>query len=80
MNGGTAFPARQMHDSSGKLIGLDSQGMSLRDYFAGIAMGSLVRHNISTEAERKRLAAEAYRIGQAMVDEWLRLIADEAHV
>ena len=58
--GGAAFPSEYEMFSS---------GMTLRDYFAGQALPGLMPHYIGTGEKYDRLAAEAYKIAHAMLEE-----------
>lgn len=62
-DGGPAFPHYDTDERG--IVHLVSNGMSLRDWFAGQAMiGLLQRHHGSTEW----FSQEAYRIADAMID------------
>jgi hypothetical protein len=61
-DGGPAFPERDM---KGNL----SSGMTLRDYFAGQALSSLIRHPDSVGESEETVAAWAYKAADAMLAE-----------
>lgn len=61
--GGAAFPYAH-YDG----IGFIEQGMILRDWFAGMAMASLVDH-ITLESPAPKIAMLAYQIADAMLKE-----------
>jgi hypothetical protein len=68
--GGPAFPAGTGWNSNGEWVGGDSDGMTLRDYFAAKAMQGLVHHfDFGTfRDDPKRLAMWAYDAADAMLD------------
>lgn len=77
-DGGPAFPVPVSADSGGGLNYARDPGMSLRDYFAGLALqGELASQHPETSheeakeyafpAERKRLAGWCYAMADAMV-------------
>ena len=41
-NGGAAFPVAELHIGHDTKVSCDSQGMTLRDYFAAAALTSLI--------------------------------------
>jgi hypothetical protein len=59
-DGGPAFPTETVEYGSGNFK-YGKKGMSLRDYFAGQAMISMVGHSIS-------IAKEAYQVADAMLE------------
>jgi hypothetical protein len=67
-DGGPAFPSDHGHTPDGTWN--QSQGMSLRDWFAGQALAGMFRHKgwINTvDGDETEAAARAYRIADAMI-------------
>lgn len=58
-NGGPAFPVPMVEDSNGDLIPVGYRGMTLRDYFAGIALQKASFPTCREEAEFAYQAADA---------------------
>ena len=78
-DGGPAFPLRWTcshgadcncgHcDGDGRRVLLESEGMTLRDWFAGQALAGLCAHSLG-EQDEKCLAAQAYYQADAMLAE-----------
>lgn len=73
-DGGPAFPVRTIvsyvndPDGSIKPVYSDSNGMSLRDWFAGQALAGIIRNGILEDFEPE-VAARAYRFADAMLAE-----------
>lgn len=69
-DGGPAFPVKDLpHISGGQFY---AQGMSLRDWFAGMALGHVIQvfdQHVPTSATRENFATEAYLIADAMLRE-----------
>jgi hypothetical protein len=67
--GGPAFPAPSGWDSQGNWCRnyTDSEGMTLRDYFAAKAMQSFAVHEATMQWSNDRLATEAYDLADAML-------------
>ena len=70
-DGGNAFPYSALRPDGFTTMYADSEGMSLRDYFAAKAMqGALAAMvNNSTPLTDKLLAAAAYRVADTMLAE-----------
>jgi hypothetical protein len=73
-NGGPAFPCETYGLRNGKETTIPTNGMTLRDYFAGQALQQFVAerdHNIWAherfEEARKEIATAAYNIADAML-------------
>lgn len=69
-DGGPAFPLGIQRTSSGEVDRWWEQGMSLRDYFAGLAFQSIVLHRERSGRDtytKQELAAEAYCYADAML-------------
>ena len=64
--GGTAFPYSGVHKGKAENIIVDSQGMTLRDYFAAKAMQGRLA-NPDWLCSDDRTATEAYQIADAML-------------
>lgn len=68
--GGAAFPTpRFMVDDESRILGfsINTDGMSLRDYFAAKAMQALLAGG--SHPNRYELAADAYKAADAMLEE-----------
>jgi hypothetical protein len=64
-DGGPAFPFGQVSELTGHPInGFFAPGMSLRDWFAGQALGGMC----AKDAHRDWLAQQAYEIADAMIE------------
>ena len=74
-DGGPAFPRPLQEDPHGNYVGGDA-GMTLRDYFAGQAMISIISQNGSNPYYRKDTAADyaehAFAFADAMLKERAR--------
>ena len=74
-NGGPAFPRRKHHahrNPDGSVIRGHGghPGMSLRDWFAGQALGALLSEEGYASLEwPKNIATDAYKIASAMISE-----------
>jgi len=71
-NGGPAFPCQEEASTSfsGCPVTIQHSGMSLRDYFAAVALQGLV---VSTNYDTTALCAEdAYRLADAMLAERIK--------
>jgi hypothetical protein len=71
-NGGAAFPVAELHIGHDTIVSCDSQGMTLRDYFAAAALSGSVGYvnefAPAYEASLKHTAQAAYRIADAMLE------------
>lgn len=71
--GGPAFPAMEVRTAdTGDLVANASQGMTLRDWFAGKALGKMadiVNYDGHIESFQKSVAAQAYSQADAMLAE-----------
>ena len=68
--GGTAFPAAEVWDRDlQRVTHKQTQGMTLRDYFAAKAMQEMVSKPGSTEYSFKYEAMMAYKCADAMLAE-----------
>lgn len=63
-DGGPAFPVPDTHHANGQ-VQYGSNGMSLRDWFAGQALSS--RGMYGANVREKEVAAECYTIADAML-------------
>ena len=74
-DGGPAFPVPEMHYGTDTKQRCDNQGMTLRDWFAGMALQGYLagRNNCADENpmnfERARAASDCYRYADAMISE-----------
>lgn len=68
-NGGSAFPTQQNETQDGKWNQTYESGMSLRDWFAGQALGGLLNHHMLGEEWRKEVAKSCYLFADAMLAE-----------
>lgn len=66
-DGGPAFPASQYMDSFGQIYTSEPTGMSLRDWFAGLAMQGFLSQQVIWED--RECAARAYKVANAMIAE-----------
>lgn len=70
-DGGPAFPADIQHYDAvrGEWEEAPPQGMSLRDWFAGMAMQGLLANTFAqtTETKAKTFAGSAYEFADAMI-------------
>lgn len=65
-DGGPAFPVSGAFDRHGERYGY-SDGMTLRDYFAGEALKGLLSSEESNRLGDERLALAAYSLAEAML-------------
>ncbi|WMQ87821.1 hypothetical protein RCR42_05390 [Enterobacter hormaechei] len=65
-NGGPAFPYSGVHKGEKENLIVDSHGMTLRDYFAAMAMQGRLA-NPDWLCSNDRTAKEAYQIADAML-------------
>ena len=71
-DGGSAFPHPGYHGIDGKFVDVPHQGMTLRDWFAGMALqGFCANPNIITESGAFKYAnfATLYEFADAMIEE-----------
>jgi hypothetical protein len=69
-DGGPAFPFGQVSEVTGAPInGYHNDGMSLRDWFAGMALQGYASHPLadSRNGEADRIAVATYRFADAML-------------
>ena len=62
---GPAFPTPQERRVDGEIVRWGTDGMSLRDWFAGHALSGLMSRDI--QATRDDIAIECYRVADAML-------------
>jgi len=73
-DGGPAFPCPVEFDPNGQLVSHGSFGMSLRDWFAGMAVGHIAVHAMvdqwarSGPEWRDAAASESYKFADAMIE------------
>lgn len=67
--GGNAFPAISMSGSSGEYFPVTESGMSLRDWFAGMAMQGLNAAEWTQDMKANTIASVAYDCADAMIAE-----------
>ena len=65
MNGGSAFPYSAL-SPEGPAVYKDCEGMSLRDYFAAVALGGIEQRFLDVEDEAKA-AKWCYQMADAML-------------
>jgi hypothetical protein len=63
-NGGPAYPT-YYHPTEG----FDREGMTLRDWFAGQALGAMLTNEIAGAAEKSYVAEQAYYYADAMLEQ-----------
>lgn len=75
-DGGPAFPSGKFEPGGRDILGkefppkiINTGGMSLRDWFAGMAMQILLQHGTEAFPQFKDIAAETYRFADAMIAE-----------
>jgi hypothetical protein len=76
-NSGPAFPVVEVHPVHGSRVDV---GMSLRDYFAGLAFTQLVHRREMTEGatySKPELAAEAYAYADVLLKARKNQLASE---
>ena len=61
-----AFPSRSRWDGGQEQYDLNTEGMTLRDYFAAKAINTILVQGMSSHSERAR---ECYEIADAMLEE-----------
>lgn len=61
--GGPAFPTEYFYDDDTKDERMPTEGMTLRDHFAGLAMQALIQR------DEPNIAWEAYRLADTMLKE-----------
>lgn len=61
--GGPAFPAHHFDMAD------DEHGMTLRDYFAAMAMQGMLACPIQPQSDAEMFARDAYKISDAMIKE-----------
>lgn len=67
-DGGPAFPQMQCCDEEGRISPVVIDGMSLRDWFAGLAMQGLIASNDPGAGDRlDEIPQYAYGIADAMI-------------
>ena len=68
-NGGPAFPYGVINccPAHGDKIEPDQNGMTLRDWFAGMALNDMIRGSYCDGVIEKKLAKEAYGFADAMI-------------
>jgi hypothetical protein len=67
-DGGPAFPNSRIGTCDGETAGIDCNGMSLRDWFAGRAMQGLIASNDEGAGDRiDEVPGYAYAIADAML-------------
>lgn len=67
-DGGPAFPFGQISETTGQPVnGFYDPGMSLRDWFAGLALQGICASGPSSEWSSEMLAQEAYQLADAML-------------
>jgi hypothetical protein len=72
-NGGPAFPCESYGLKNGKETTVPAQGMTLRDWVAGQAIGHIASYSMTDEWARSgpewrgAAASEAYRFADAMI-------------
>lgn len=75
-DGGPAFPVEVTQDADGNYVGVQTSpiagwctGMSIRDWFAGMALSGLLSNSESSQKAAVMFAADAYRVADAMLFE-----------
>lgn len=73
-DGGPAFPIPYATDMDGYVYAPRADGMSLRDWFAGMALQGILASfppdaNFATQAAKDALAADSYDLADAMIAE-----------
>jgi hypothetical protein len=70
--GGAAFPTpRFMVDDESRILGfsINTDGMSLRDYFAAKAMQGFLADGAAPDVSKETVASMAYAMADAMLEE-----------
>lgn len=68
-DGGPAFPVSERRDEDGCLVRFDEPGMSLRDWFAGMALWGGIGNWIGSNASLASLGTRCYEAADAMLAE-----------
>lgn len=66
-HGGFAFPTHEIKATNGSTLSAGSDGMSLRDWFAGQAMSGALAGEPGSHLIPERLAKESYAFADAML-------------
>lgn len=67
-DGGPAFPCPVEFDPNGQLVSHGSFGMTLRDWFAGMALQGRATRLGNPHEHRDLLASDCYDIADAMIE------------
>jgi hypothetical protein len=68
-DGGPAFPHPGFHGIDGKFVDVPHQGMTLRDWFAGMALQGFAAHPGNNDWTRQEVARDSYGWADAMLAE-----------
>ena len=68
-DGGSAFPHPGYHGIDGKFVDVPHQGMTLRDWFAGMALQGFAAHPDNNDWTREEVARDSYGWADAMLAE-----------